>query len=466
MHMNDAAKNTVTDIARTTNLKQTVLATGQVTSNTDLNLSFNGNGMVSSVRVKVGDTVKKGQILATLDQGTVGATLTSARGAVAAANARYKKILDGSSNEEIAISEIALNNTKLNQALLVKNALNNLLSSYPEAIPSDLSHDYVAPLISGNYVLGKEGVINIKVYSSSGGKAFEASGLVSGFGPLNSDTAQPLGNSGLYIKLPASGSVETIDWKIEIPNKKASNYLTNSNAYQSALQTQSSAVSSAEAELALRKAMARPADIALAEADILQAQGQLEQAQAVYENTILRAPADGTITTVDLKIGELAQALKKVMVLQDVKNMYLEANINEANIANVKIGAPVTVNFDAFGIDKIYSGVITQVDPSSTIVSGVVNYKIKSTIDQIEGLRPGMTANMTILIAEKNNVVVVPSRAILTKDNNKIIRIIDNTKKKTYKEVPIVTGLEGDGGMAEVTSGVSEGEEFVVLIKQ
>jgi multidrug efflux pump subunit AcrA (membrane-fusion protein) len=60
----------------------------------------------------------------------------------------------------------------------------------------------------------------------------------------------------------------------------------------------------------------------------------------------------------------------------------------------------------------------------------------------------------------------VPLRAILTDANgNRTIRIVTNTKTKAFKEVPIVTGLEGDNGMAEVMSGLKEGDEYVVLIK-
>ena len=84
--------NITTDIAKIQNLKQTVLATGQATSNTDLNLSFFSSGIVRSIRVSVGDKVSRGQILATLDQGNELAALTSARGAVAGGEAKLQKI--------------------------------------------------------------------------------------------------------------------------------------------------------------------------------------------------------------------------------------------------------------------------------------------------------------------------------------------------------------------------------------
>jgi RND family efflux transporter MFP subunit len=458
------SKNTVTDIVKYIDLKQTILATGQVVSNTDLNLSFSGSGVVKSIKVKVGDVVKEGQVLATLNQSSELANLTSARGALAAANARYKRILEGATNEEIALSQITLDQTKLTQETLIKNAYQNLLNSTPEAVPEDSTSDYTAPTISGTYNLGEEGKIYLDLYNSVGGISFNITGLTKGTSIVNTVMPQPLGDSGLYIKFPSNTSVT--DWVIEIPNKKASNYLTNYNTYQATLTQAKSAIDQRTAELALKKAIARPSDIDLANADIISAEGQVQLATAKYNDTIITAPADGTITSIDIKTGELAQALKEVIVLQDVSNIYLEANINEANIANLSIGMPVDITYDAFGTDRIFKGNITKIDPSSTLVSGVVNYKVTANVEQVTDLRPGMTANMTIKVKEKDHVLTAPSRAIITNtDGNKILRLVANTKTKKFKEIPITTGLEGDGGLVEITSGLMEGDEYVVLIK-
>ncbi|MFA7192150.1 MAG: efflux RND transporter periplasmic adaptor subunit [Candidatus Paceibacterota bacterium] len=459
--LKDPSKGVVVATVENKSITQTVLATGQVTSNVDLGLSFNSSGNVSSVKVKVGDQVKKGGIIATLEQGSVGAALTSARGAVAAAEARYKKIIDGSSNEEIAIAQINLENTKATQDVLVKNALNNLLSSYPEAIPVDFSKDYIAPVISGNYILGKEGTINLKVYNSSNGKSFDASGLTTGFGPLNDDVAQPIGNSGLYIKLPTSGTVESTDWKIEIPNKKASNYLVNYNAYQSALQAKSATVSSAEAELALKKAIARPADVALAEADILQARGTLEQAQANYENTIIRAPADGTITSVDIKVGELASTSKQVVMLQDVSNLYIKTKINESNIASVVVGQSVIISFDAFAGE--FTGSVVQVDPAAKIEDGIVNYEIKISINEkSDVIRPGMNADVKINAGGKDNVLVVSKAGVKKDETGSYVDMVTNKKSKKSVKQSVTTGVLGDGGLIEIQSGLSVNDEIIL----
>lgn len=461
-----SVKNTITDMVIFSDLKETILATGQVVSNTDLNLSFNISGVVESVKVKIGDQVKKGQILATLDQASALATLTQARGALAAANARYKRVLEGATNEEIRLSQITLDQTKNTQETLINNAYQDLLNSTPEATPKDEDDDYTAPIISGTYKLGKEGQIIVETYNSSGGTSYNLSGLTTGTGLVNTITPQPLGNSGLYITFPADASSTSTDWIIEIPNKKAADYLLNYNNYQATVAQAKSLIDQREAELAITKANARPSDIDLAQADIISAQGQVEQAQARYSDTLIKAPADGTITSVDIKPGELASALKEVLILQDVSNIYLEANINEANIDSLAVGMTVDITYDAFGSEKIFKGNLTKIDPSSTVISGVVNYKITTSVEQIDSLRPGMTANMTILAKEKNNILTIPERSIVIKENgDRFIRIITNTKKKKFKEVPIITGMKGDGGLVEVISGLQNGDEYVVLVK-
>ena len=345
----DNSANISTDFAKIINLKKTVLATGQVTSNTDLNLSFFSSGIVRQVNVNVGDTVKKGQILATLDHGNELAALTQAQGA-AAAQAKYQSILDGASNEEIELAKIALRNAesdyerlKSQQIILVKNTHNNLLNSTQEALPANGQSDYTPPTISGTYNKEVEGKITVSVYYTGNGPSFNVGGITIGNGIVTATTPQPLGDSGLYITFPNTSSINITEWDIDIPNEKASDYLTNYNAYQSALKTQDSVLGTAQAlidqrkaELFLKESSARPPEIDLAKANILSAEGQLQLANSNYEHTILRAPLNGTVTTVDIKIGELAQALKNVVSLQDVNNLYLEANINEANITSIK----------------------------------------------------------------------------------------------------------------------------------
>ncbi len=474
----NTSANILTDIVKRQDIKQTVLATGQAVSSTDLDLSFKSSGIVGKVNVKEGDKVKAGQVLATLSQLDQAATLTQALGSLAQAKANYAKVLAGASNEDVAVTQVALDNAKKSlantiaqQKVLVANSYSALLNSTVSAVPNQGNIGSATITVSGTYNSTEQGVYNISVYNTGSGPKFNINGLETGTGDVKT-TLVALGSKGLFIQFSTLAVNAGDSWTITIPNTQASTYVTNYNAYQSALQTQDisianaqSAVSAAQASLDLKKAQARPADIQAAEASILSAQGQVQAAQAVLENTIIRAPANGTITSVAIKVGEQAVASKEAIVLQDVESLHIEANVSEANIASVQEGQTVDVTFDALGPDRHFTATVQTVNPASTVVSGVVDYLVKASLPDIADIKPGMTVNMTILVGEKDNVLAIPLRAVLS-NGSKHIRVIDDSKKKTYHEVEIKTGMEADGGLVEVLSGLNEGQEIVTYIKQ
>jgi HlyD family secretion protein len=434
-----------------------------VTSNTDLNLSFKSAGIVRRISIKVGDKVKSGQLLANLDQKDQLAALTSARGSLAAANANYQKVVDGSSSEEVAVAQVGLDNAKSQQNLLVDNAYRTYLNSTLEAIPDTGNTSTFIPTVTGTYTGTQEGTYKV---TRTYGSTFSVAGLES-ISKTNYDPylPTPLGTKGLYLTFASSEHVPTgNEWVVEIPNRRASDYVTNFNAWQSALKNRDATIAAAQANLDLAKAMARPADLEAARAQILSAQGSVLSAQAAVEATEIRAPSDGTVTKIDVKVGEVASSLTPVVVLQDVGNLYLEADVSEANIAEVKIGQTVEVTFDALSSDNKYVATVSSVDPASTVVSGVVNYRVKALLDRVEEIKPGMTANMSILTGEKANVLAVPVRAVLAHDGKKYVRVVTDPKTKAFQEQEVATGFEADGGLVEITSGISAGQEIVTFI--
>lgn len=475
----DPAAGILTETVKKRDIKQTVLATGQVVSQTDLSLSFKASGNVAQVNVREGDKVKSGQLLAALNQNDQLAGLTSAKGALASAQANYNRVISGASNEEVVVYQVALDNAKSaltstigQQQVLVDNAYKALLNTGLAAIAGSGNVGAVTATVTGTYTGKDQGIYKITITTTGSGLRFQVNGLETGDGVVDI-TPQPIGAKGLYIQFSSASVPANNVWTVSVPNNQSSTYITYYNSYQAAIETQKSAVAaaqnavaSAQANLELKKAQARPAEVQAAQAQILSAQGQVQAAQAALENTIIRAPASGTITSVDIKPGELASALKQVIVLQDVENLHVEASISEANISSIKADQDVDITFDALGVDRHFKAKVQTVNPASTLVSGVVNYKVTASLDNLPEFKPGMTANMTILVDQKDNVLAVPSRAIISKDGNKFVRVIDNTKKKTYHEVQVKTGLEGDGGLIEITDGLNEGQEVVTFIKQ
>jgi len=472
--------NILTEVVKKQDLKQTVLATGVVTSSTDLNLSFKASGTVKQVNSAVGRKVGRGQILATLDQKDQLATLTSARAAVASAQANYNKVLAGASGEDIAVAQATVDAaqktfdiTKTQQAVLVQNSFKALLNTGLAATPKSSNVGSVEATVTGSYTSTEQGTYRLAAYDTGSGPYINVTGLETGNFRVISNAPVALGTRGLYVQFSATTMSAGDIWEVEIPNTQASSYTTNLNAYQSALQTQSAAVSTAQstlnsalAALNLKKAQARPADVEAAQAQILSAQGQLAAALAVLENTIIRAPVAGTITKVDIKVGQSLTALTPAIVLQNIDQLHLEANISEANVAQIQSGQAVDVNFDALGPEQRFGAQVTNLDLSSTVVSGVVNYKLTATLNSPEGIRPGMTANMTILTGEKLQTLAVPARSVILRDGKKYVRVVTNSKTKDYFEQEVTTGISADGGLVEVVSGLSEGQEIITFINK
>ncbi len=472
------AKDILTETVKTQDLKQTVLATGQVTSQTDLSLSFKVSGRVGRTLAKVGDKVKEGQVLANLDQNDQAARLTQARGALKQAEANYQKVLSGASSEEVQVAQVTLDNakstldiTKKQQQVLVDNAYKALLNSGLSAIANPGNTGDTGVTISGVYNDTQTGSYKIAVYSTGSGLRYQVSGLENMDGLIDL-TPRPLGTRGLFVQFSSASVPTNNSWTVSVPNTQASTYVTNLNAYNSSLQTQASAISAAEnavasaqASLDLKRAQARPADLEVAQAQVLSAQGQVQAASADLENTLLRAPASGTVTKVDIKPGELATAQKESIILQDVDNLHIEANISEANIVSVKQGQAVEITFDSLGADRKFFAKVSQIDPASTVVSGVVNYKVTISLDKFEEIKPGMTANVSILTGERKSVIAVPQRAVVEKDGKKTVKIVTDPKTKVFREQEIKTGMEADGGLVEIVSGLSGGEEVITFVK-
>lgn len=442
------AGNIQTGTVKLQDIEKTVLTTGQVVSSTDLDLSLQSNGVVKKVFAKEGDIVHTGQVLVELDTSDLIAQLHNAQAGLAIAK------------QQAITSKNNLVNVTAQQNTLVANSYSSFLNSSPEAEVVGDFGGYDAPIVSGTYVCSQEGTYDIKTYNSTAGISVSYTGLEQG-SFLLTDVPRPLGKCGLFLSFPKTKVLQAgIEYNINIPNKNAPDYNANYNTYQLALQTRDKAISDAKANISTEASSS-----SVAEAEIMQAQANVDSINVKIANAKLVAPANGTITQVDIKVGEFAVAAKEVMKLLNVGDLHTEALVSEADIANVRIGQSIDNTFDALGPDKHFTTSVLTVNPASTVISGVVNYKVTGSLEKIPEVKPGMTANMTIKVAEKKNVLVVPSSAIINKNGKQIVRVINDVKKKTYSEVEVKTGLEADGGLTEIISGLSEGQEIVTYIK-
>jgi RND family efflux transporter MFP subunit len=437
---------------------------------------------VSSVNAVLGQRVSKGQLLASLSAGSELGQLNQAYGQLKSAKAALARVIEGSTTEEVRVAEVSLasaksslTNTQRLQNTLVRNAKQTLYSSGLQAISTTTNSSNTAPVISGTYSGGTEDEYTLNIYPTGSGNyaSFTSTSGDTGSLPISTSGPIPMGKNGLYITF-ASSSLNSESYKIKIPNTASSLYNTNLALLRNAEETQASAIESAqnavdaaEANLALKKAAARPSDIEAKEADVLTAQGRVEQAQAAYEEKVIRAPASGYITKLDIKVGENVDAKKTVIVLQDKGELFLETDINEGDIDEIKPGQVVTFTVDTLPDSEPFLAEVSHVDQSPTKTGSVVNYTVRATIKTgMDKIQTGSTANLSILIEDKKNALVVPARTIKTnEDGSKYVLSVVSEKRGTTVNKNVVTGLMGDGSMTEILTGLIDGEKILFKAK-
>ncbi len=483
-----AVKYTVAYTVAKQDVKQTVLATGTVTSQSNLNLSFKNGGILNKINVKVGDKVRKGQVLAMLDQRDAGVAVNQANASLLSAQANYQKVKSGASEPEIAVaaaavaaSEVTYKNaqntytaTEAQQKILVASAQGAMLNSGLTAV-AESGSTTVTATVTGTYTGKDQGRYRIVLGTSGSGLTYNVSGLEGYYAEFQRGVPTAIGSRGLYITIGTSGTLNSGDsWTIDVPNTQSSTYITAYNAYQSSLQTQNQALvtaqnsvdsarvalTQAQANLNLKQALARPEDLAAADATVKTAQAQLQAAQNQYANNIITSPIDGTVTAVDLKLGENVAPQKAVIVVLDQASLHVESNISESSIALITAAQKIDMTMDAFGPDRHFTGEVLSVDPASTVLSGVINYRVVSSIPQDLDIKPGMTVNLVVLVNEKNQVLAVPNRLVKS-NSHKYVSILENGKAK---DVEVTLGLTGDA-YTEILSGLNGGEEIVTTIE-
>jgi len=446
-----------------------VVASGKVEASTVTELRFKTSGTLEALSVAVGDLVMEGTPLAKQNTGHLDAQVQEMEAGIEVARARLAQMKAGATSEDRALADILLANaqhdrerTEALQNTLVGNAYTNLLNATPEAIPEDGSSDDDAPEISGTYLLEREGDITISSYYSSGGVTFTVSGLTSGRATGDSITPQPIGTSGLYITFPDGEKIDEKEWIISIPNKKASNYLTLLNAYEQALKNRDDVLTTADALIAQRSAerertlgAVRIEDVAVYEAQIRQAEAQLQKTLALRDDAYLLAPTSGIITKTQGAIGEVVGPDTSVITLMPKENLHITLNILEDTIVGVREKQKGRVVLDALP-HEAFSGVVAQVNPAETIIGGAVYYETTISLDTSdERVKSGMTATVWIETNHSQGAHVVPASALVQRGSETFVSVLENGK---LNDREVITGLLSRDGMVEIVSGLAVGE--------
>ena len=162
--------------------------------------------------------------------------------------------------------------------------------------------------------------------------------------------------------------------------------------------------------------LAKKASIGAQQASIAQARASYKTAMTNLGYTKIIAPVDGTIISRDIDVGQPVaasfQAPELFTIAQDLKKMQIEVNVSEADIGKVKEGQDVEYTLDGYQ-DSTFYGKVTQVRLDSTTTSNVVTYTVIVSVSNDDlKLKPGMTANVSIITNKRADVMCAPSIAL------------------------------------------------------
>ena len=443
-------------------VQETITVSGKIEAKDIAELGFPRVGIIQNVYKKEGDAVTAGEILASLTQDSRVADYNRAVQNLKFQESLRDEVVRGPRDvarevtaTQVSIAEENARRIKEEQAVLVKNALETLLSTDLEAVPARKTNDNVPPTISGNYLCAEEGAYTLATYGSKSptGYSYNLSGLEEGTFTAYIDTPAPLGTCGLMIKFDSSERYQNEDWIVDIPNKKSPLYLTNYNAYQLALQQQKNAVEAAEQAITLayntEKNQNSPVSresLSQAEARIAEARATVAQKEAEIADYSIKAPFDGILTNFDIKVGELSNTGKNITIIKEGAYT-LKARIPEIDIRKINLGSAAIVQFDAAPATELEAKV-TFISPLSSEIGGVAYYdtdiELKTEPDWI---REGLNADVKIESRNKKDVPVLQKRFIIYEPVGTFVLQPGETGAI---KTEVHTGLTGTNGFVEV----------------
>lgn len=396
-----------TAITQKTSITQTVSVTGDLVDNNEIVLNFEVGGRVKKILANKGRKVAEGETIATLDDSNLSSEAERAKASL------DKTMADGKSNDD-----------------LIRESENS----------KDNAEDYLKKtkeLNKQNIEAAEQAVKNAEEYYQSAKDLYDESST-----KTNKLTLVSAENS---LKT-AKENKKTVEKQAELSEVSAENSLKVAEEKTETLESNFSQRS-------------RDASLRGAEASYQIALNNLAKASLI-------SPTNGTITEINNKEGEVlgSGVIKESFAKIISDDLIIESKIPESDILKIKNGMAAEVSFDSLGEDEKFQAKIIEIDPAETLVQDVVYYKTKFKLDNVDvRLKPGMTANIDIETAKKNDVFVIPMRAVKSENNQKYVEILK--EDQTVEKIEVATGLEGDDGMIEIKSGLEEGSKVVTFTK-
>jgi HlyD family secretion protein len=423
-------------------IENSVSASGSLIFPNEESLTFGSAGTVQDVNVKEGDTVEEGQLLASLNDASVISlerAVVQAKVNLETAQEELEEALNPYTESDIAQAEADVVNARVTLET-AQEELEEALNPYTE---SDIAQAELS-------VTNAEIALN---------KAQEE---------LTDAEAQYLVNPSVpewrlnYEQKMAQLTVAEYD--LAEAEENLAEMLAGSDPLQveqkqKQLALAQANLTKAEDELAEIQGGANSLEVELRQLEVAEAQAALDEAVALLGSATMVAPFDGTVTSVEVEVGEEVAASKVVIELVDSSVVEVSAILDEIDVDQVEVGQSASIYLDALP-DLDLTGEVATISTSAQSQSGVVTYPVRIRIDVPSGvhLREGMSATANIVVEAAYDVLIIPTQTISGSGDNAVVSVMvgEEIQQKT-----VTLGMS-DGSWTEVTGGLQE-TDMVVL---
>jgi HlyD family secretion protein len=405
-------------------LTASVGATGTVRAGQQATLTWQTNGRVETVNVKIGDAVKADAVLASLVQTSMSQSVILAEADLISAKKALADLM--ASNTALAEAQQKLANAKQD----VEDAQKKVESLTFARASDNLVLQTEASLVIAKRDLQKA-EDNYKIYKS-----------------------KPDGDSGkadaLLALTNARQKVTDLTVKYNWYTGKATNI--DAEKYRADLAVAQAQVADAQREIDRLKDGPSADDIAAAQARVAAAQSTLNMSKVV-------APFDGVITQANSVPGDMVSPTTVAFRMDALSLLMIDLDISEVDINSVLVDQPVSITFDAVQ-GKTYNGKVSQINQAGDDKSGAVNFTVTVELTDADALvKPGMTAAVTISVKELQDALLVPNRAVRVVDSKRTVYILQNGQPVA---VEVRLGATSDTN-SEVVGGDLKAGDLIIL---
>lgn len=364
-------------------------------------LSLSVSGVVDEIYVAEGDEVAEGDLLLRLEDASQRTTLARTQAELKRAQANLDKLIAGARSEEIATAEAALTAALARLARLQNGALPGDMAVAEAGV--DSAQAGLAKVLEGasdqSLIAAKADLANAQAELTRAQRAYNEIGWRNDVGAMPQSAQLQVATNNFEAAQARLADLQSGASRADVAGAQAqirqaeANLERIENTYPADIAAAQADVDQAEAQLELLKAGARTEEIASAEADVAAATAAVQQALIDLANTELRAQFDSTVAMLETEIGEQVNAGNPVVQLADLNNWEIRTeDLTEFDVTGIQPGAAATLFFDAIP-DLELDGIVERIRPMGSDQRGDIVYTVViRPLGNDERLRWNMTA--------------------------------------------------------------------------